>query len=118
LKSLHLSTFDDSQVLLEVLKKLPLLEDLEASPLLLICRADNFLESVCQACPHLRKLRIRLCTSEYNYRDEWMRDKIIGIFTRMSELRSLELLGCDLSAEGSITALHAKISKLQVVLMV
>jgi hypothetical protein len=29
-----------------------------------------------------------------------MRDKIIGIFTRMTELCSLELLGCDLTAEG------------------
>jgi hypothetical protein len=96
LKSLHLSAINGSQVL----NKLPLLEDLEVSPSLLFCSTENFLESVCQACPLLRKLRIRLCTGNYNYRDDWMRDKIIGIFTRMTELCSLELLGCDLTAEG------------------
>ncbi|PWZ04619.1 putative F-box/LRR-repeat protein 23 [Zea mays] len=95
LKSLHLSTFDGSQVLVAVLKKLPLLEDLEVSPSLL---TDNFLVTVCQACPHLRKLRIRLCTVEYGF--YWMSDTIIGTFTRMSELRFLELLDCYLTAEG------------------
>lgn len=101
MKSLHLSTFDgSSQVLVAVLKKLPLLEDLEVSPSLYFCSTETFLEYVFQACPLLRKLRIRFCAVEYYYGDDWMRKEIIGTFTRMSELRSLELLSYYLTVEG------------------
>uniref|UniRef100_A0A804R7I9 F-box domain-containing protein n=1 Tax=Zea mays TaxID=4577 RepID=A0A804R7I9_MAIZE len=47
-----------------------------------------------------RKLRIRFRTGGYYCGDDWMMNEIIGTFTRMSELRSLALLDCDLTAEG------------------
>ncbi|KAG2584463.1 hypothetical protein PVAP13_6KG300400 [Panicum virgatum] len=91
LKSLHFSCFDGpNKVLAVVLKNLPLLEDLE-----------NFLKSVCQACPLLRKLKIRFSIDENYYTDDGIvREKIKGIFTTMCELLSLELLDCDLTVEG------------------
>ncbi|AQL04432.1 F-box protein SKIP19 [Zea mays] len=100
--------FCDSEMLLylvksqlvAVLKKLPLLEDLEVSPSLYFCSTETFLEYVFQACPLLRKLRIRFRTGGYYCGDDWMMNEIIGTFTRMSELRSLALLDCDLTAEG------------------
>jgi hypothetical protein len=78
-------------VLVAVLKNLPLLEDLEVllSPSLLSSSTDNLLESVWQACPLLRKLIISV---------EWSSPK--HPITTMFELHSLELLDCDLTAEG------------------
>ncbi|XP_066353126.1 putative F-box/LRR-repeat protein 9 isoform X3 [Miscanthus floridulus] len=101
LKSLHLSCFDGpNQVLVVVLKNLSLLEDLEVSPSLLSIGTENLLESVCQACPLLRKLRVRFSIDENYFADEEIREKINGIFTTMCELLSLELLNCDLTVEG------------------
>ncbi|AQL04433.1 F-box protein SKIP19 [Zea mays] len=100
LKSLRLSTFDgSSQVLVALLKEHPL-EDLEVSLSSPIFSTQAFLEYVFQACPLLRKLRIRFCTGEYYYGDDWMRNEIIGTFTRMSVLRFLDLLFYNLTAEG------------------
>lgn len=81
------------------LKKLPLLEDLEISPLYISSRNDNFFQSVCQACPLLKKLRIRSCnvTKEIN-------GSVTS--TTMCELHSLELLDCEITTEGLTAILH------------
>ena len=119
MKSLHFSCFDGpNKVLAVVLKNLPLLEDLEVSPSLLdtdtenlleyktgyiprLPKKKNFLKSVCQTCPLLRKLKIRFSIDENYYTDDGIvREKIKGIFTTMCELLSLELLDCDLTVEG------------------
>jgi len=109
LKSLHLSRFDGPNEALEVaLKKIPLLEELEVSPLYFSSGTENLLESVCQACPLLTKLKMTFSTVPVHdgyYDEDLIREKIKGIATTMCELRTLELLDCDLTAEGLIAIL-------------
>ncbi|KAJ1267681.1 hypothetical protein BS78_07G076300 [Paspalum vaginatum] len=106
LKSLHVSTYLGLNAKLDVaLKKLPLLEDLEISLSYLSNSSENLLESVCQACPLLRKLKIGFPSDLYSdgyygYDDQPTMEEITGIVTTMCELRSLELLDCFLTAEG------------------
>jgi len=109
LKSLHLSRFDGPNEALEVaLKKIPLLEELEVSPLYFSSGTENLLESVCQACPLLTKLKMTFSTVPVHdgyYDEDLIREKIKGIATTMCELRTLELLDCALGAEGLIAIL-------------
>ncbi|KAG2577304.1 putative F-box/LRR-repeat protein 23 isoform X2 [Panicum virgatum] len=84
LKSLHLSRFDGPNEALEVaLKKIPLLEELEVSPLYFSSGTENLLESVCQACPLLTKLKMTFSTVPVDdgyYDEDLIREKIKGCF--------------------------------------
>lgn len=100
LKNLHIPSFEGAvEVFDKVFKKVPLLEDLDISPLFICCSCHrNLVESVCQACPLLRKLAMRFC---------YVPDKIsVSVTTIMCKLRTLELLDCDLTADGLTAILH------------
>ncbi|RLN03693.1 hypothetical protein C2845_PM13G05020 [Panicum miliaceum] len=86
------------------LKKIPLLEDLEVSLLYVSSGTyENSFDSVCQACPLLNKLKMTFSTTvtvhDKYYNEDLIREKIKGVATTMCELRTLELLNCDLTAE-------------------
>ncbi|KAL6592702.1 hypothetical protein ACP70R_049377 [Stipagrostis hirtigluma subsp. patula] len=110
LKSLHLSYDDDGsndasyEVLNVAIKKLPLLEDLEISPLYLhISASDRLFESVCKARPLLKNLKIRFTLpSDYDFAEvvlEECQDGDIYRTPMMCELRSLELSNYILTGE-------------------
>ncbi|CAL5010811.1 unnamed protein product [Urochloa decumbens] len=98
LKEMHLShdEYASYEVLIEAIKKLPLLEDLEISPpYQQICASERFFESVCKARPLLKNIKIMFTMpSGYNMGDAVLEEYIDGDIYRtplMLELRSLEL---------------------------
>ncbi|KAL6659443.1 hypothetical protein ACP70R_003483 [Stipagrostis hirtigluma subsp. patula] len=106
LRSLHLSHDNVSKIALnvEILERLPLLEDVEIS---LSYFSDyvsqKLFESICQACPGLKKLRMSFdVCHDSNYYDDYMDSYVGDAYTIpvMCELRSLELLCYDLTAAG------------------
>ncbi|TVU02043.1 hypothetical protein EJB05_52409, partial [Eragrostis curvula] len=105
LKSIHLSHDDTREVVLKVaqLNQLPLLEDVDVSLSYFSNGASiNLFNSVCQACPRLKELRMSFTrNSDSNYDDN------IGGFYQekceipvMGELRFLQLLGYYLTVAG------------------
>ncbi|OEL21410.1 hypothetical protein BAE44_0017571 [Dichanthelium oligosanthes] len=102
LRSLHLKhLYAPNKVLNLVLKRLPLLEDLEISPTYVSTPEENLLQSICQDCPHLRKLRLNCCESfDYNNGNGMALERIHGEIILMQDLRSLELFHCDLTTQG------------------
>jgi hypothetical protein len=102
LKTLHLThLYAPNKVLTLVLKRLPLLEDLEISPSYVSSVSENLFLSVCKDCPRLKKLRLN-CTESFDFRNDsgLVIEKIRGGITLMPELRSVELFHCDLTTEG------------------
>ncbi|CAL5007838.1 unnamed protein product [Urochloa decumbens] len=97
LKSLHIEhDCDESSCedLVEALENLTLLEDLRVS-WTYICHmhdTEDLLQSVCKACPHLKKLRIW-----YNEEFGCVGPIDVGNITMMHELRHLQLYEVDLS---------------------
>ncbi|CAL5007783.1 unnamed protein product [Urochloa decumbens] len=103
LKILHLThLYAPNKVLTLVLNRLPLLEDLEISPSYVSTPSENLLQSICQDCPRLKKLRLNCSESfGYDHKGSGVALEIIrGKITLMRELRSLELFHCDLTAQG------------------
>uniref|UniRef100_A0A0A9BTQ8 F-box domain-containing protein n=1 Tax=Arundo donax TaxID=35708 RepID=A0A0A9BTQ8_ARUDO len=101
LKSLFLRDYSDdqsSELLIVALRKLPLLQDLQIYISDYIYPIDNQLQSVCQACPHLKKLALTYAASY----DAESIDRGIPL---MRELCSLELYQFDLSVNGLNTIL-------------
>ncbi|RCV29702.1 hypothetical protein SETIT_6G033400v2 [Setaria italica] len=105
LKILHLRHDDSFKVALDVklLKKLPLLEDVDISLSYFSDGASQVLfEAICEASPQLQKLRMSFdVCSDSNYYDDDMdfSDKAY-VIPVMSELHSLELVGYNLTAAG------------------
>ncbi|CAO2164067.1 unnamed protein product [Urochloa humidicola] len=103
LKVLHLThLYAPNKVLTLVLKRLPLLEDLEISPSYVSTPTENLLGSICQDCPRLKKLRLN-CSESFGYDNNGYgvaMETIRGEITPMRELRSLELFHCELTAQG------------------
>ncbi|KAF8775003.1 hypothetical protein HU200_005052 [Digitaria exilis] len=101
-KVLHLKHFyAPNKVLNLVLNRLVLLEDLEISPSYVSTGSENLLQSVCQDCPGLKKLRLN-CSESFDYVN-WngvILEKIHGRIIPMPELRSLELFHCELTTQG------------------
>jgi len=93
--------YAENKVLNLVLNRLPLLEDLENSPSLVSTPSENLLQSVCQDCPRLKKLRLN-CSESFDFRNgNGVALEIIhGKITPMHELRSVELFHCDLTTQG------------------
>ena len=91
MKSLHLLDISaSSEVLNKAIKELQFLEDLEISPSYF---STVKFESVCQACPRLKTLTLRP-HMPFGYGS----DKLV--VPMMWELRSLQLLDCELSTDG------------------
>ncbi|TVU43216.1 hypothetical protein EJB05_09663, partial [Eragrostis curvula] len=97
LKSLNNLSHDghSSEVLIKALKELSCIEDLEISPVEYTTFHKFLLQSVCRACPHLKKLKLRFTSECAIYMMP-----IDGRIPMMHELRFLELLGCELNAMG------------------
>ncbi|RLM61969.1 putative F-box/LRR-repeat protein 23 isoform X1 [Panicum miliaceum] len=92
LKSLHLLDVSaSSEVLNKAIKELPFLEDLEISPSYF---STPKFESVSQACPRLKTLILRL-HMPFGYGS----DKLAAV-PIMWELRTLQLLDCELTTDG------------------
>ncbi|CAO2187343.1 unnamed protein product [Urochloa humidicola] len=91
------------EVLVEALKKLTLLEDLQIYFKDTIdWEENNMLQSVCQACPRLKKLVIMYASSydlELN-EDQYNKEPIDGEIPVMADLHTLKLYECDLSCKG------------------
>ncbi|CAO2206073.1 unnamed protein product [Urochloa humidicola] len=97
LKSLHVEHYCDKsscEVLVEALHNLALLENLRVSWTYVSHKHDteDFLQSVCQACPHLKKLRIW-----YNEEYGCVGPIDVGEIPMMHKLRYLQLYDVDLS---------------------
>ncbi|CAO2168323.1 unnamed protein product [Urochloa humidicola] len=91
LKSLHLLDVSAScETLNEAIKALPFLEDFEISPSYF---STMKFESVCQACHRLKTLRLTL-HMPFSY----CSDKLA--VPMMPELQSLQLLNCEITADG------------------
>ncbi|CAO2209869.1 unnamed protein product [Urochloa humidicola] len=91
LKSLHLlDVAASSEALNQAIKALTFLEDLEISPSYF---STMKFECVCQACPGLKTLRLRLHVP-FGYGS----DKLA--VPMMCELRTLQLLDCEITADG------------------
>ncbi|CAO2209855.1 unnamed protein product [Urochloa humidicola] len=88
--------------LVEALKKLTLLEDLEIDFKYNIYWDENMLESVCEACPHLKKLVLMYasCFDLECNEDEFDKEPIDGEIPVMSKLHTLGLYDCELSTKG------------------
>ncbi|CAL5010844.1 unnamed protein product [Urochloa decumbens] len=101
LKILHLThLYAPNKVLTLVLNRLPLLEDLEISLSYVSTPSENLLQSICQDCPRLKKLRLN-CSESYDHNGSGVAMEIIrGKITLMRELQSLELFHCDLTVQG------------------
>ncbi|CAL5007790.1 unnamed protein product [Urochloa decumbens] len=111
LKSLHIehhSIYWDydarsGEELVEALKKLTLLEDLQIYFQYAIdWEENNMLQSVCHACPRLKKLVMIYASGivlELN-EDEYCKEPIDGEIPVMDDLHTLELYECDLSCKG------------------
>ncbi|GJN09475.1 hypothetical protein PR202_ga27484 [Eleusine coracana subsp. coracana] len=101
LKSLHLSYGQvGSEILKMALEKLTLLEDLEIST---AYSSANLFKSICQARPHLEKLRVTFPDDDNKFWgscDSEFYDGGLREFSTMCELRSLELFEFELSTEG------------------
>ncbi|CAL5007839.1 unnamed protein product [Urochloa decumbens] len=98
----HRSDYDSGEDLVEALKKLTLLEDLEIDFKYTIYWDENMLESVCEACPHLKKL-VLLYASCFDLEcneDEYEKEPIDGAIPVMSKLHTLALYDCELSTKG------------------
>ncbi|TVU02042.1 hypothetical protein EJB05_52408, partial [Eragrostis curvula] len=97
LKSLNNISHDghSSEVLIKALKELSCIEDLEISPIEYTTFHTFLLQSVCRACPRLKKLKLRFTSECAIYMMP-----IDGRIPVMHELRFLELLGCELNAMG------------------
>jgi len=98
LKHMHLShdEYASYEVLIEAIKKLPLLEDLEISPPYhQICASERFFESICKARPLLKNLKIRFTMpSGYTFGHAVLEECVDGDIYRtpmMCELRTLQL---------------------------
>ncbi|TVU02052.1 hypothetical protein EJB05_52418, partial [Eragrostis curvula] len=106
LKSLHLSYNDNStdEIFMLIIKKLPLLEDLNISPLFYdLSAADKLFETVCKACPLLKNLKIRFTPPpDFDFDEALLMECVDGDIYRtpmMCELRSLELFNYVFSKE-------------------
>ncbi|CAO2164095.1 unnamed protein product [Urochloa humidicola] len=97
----HHSDYDSSEDLVEALKKLTLLEDLEIDFKCIIHWDENVLESVCEACPHLKKLVLMYPSCfDLECSEEFDKELIDGEIPVMSKLHTLGLYDCELSANG------------------
>jgi len=102
LKVLHVKhLYAENKVLNLVLNRLPLLDDLEISPSFVSTPSENLLQSVCQDCPRLKKLRLN-CSESFDFHNgNGVALEIIhGKIAPMHDLRSLELFHCDLTTQG------------------
>jgi len=102
LKRLHLLCLDIPNEMLNVAVKMhPLLEDLEL--VYVNTPSEDMLKSVCQACPHLKKLKLSFSASRYHncgVDEELVLEIIDGEIPMMLNLQSLELFECDLTTKG------------------
>lgn len=107
MKRLHLLCLDiPNEVLNVAVKKHPLLEDLEL--VYVNTPSEDMLKSVCQACPHLMKLKLSFsasCNDDCGVDEELVLEIIEGEIPKMSNLQSLELFECDLTTKGLTTIL-------------
>ncbi|KAF8775027.1 hypothetical protein HU200_005076 [Digitaria exilis] len=105
LKSLNIDHYSDhgtGEYLVDALKVLTLLEELEIDFRYIIDWDEDMLQSVCKACPHLKKLVLMYASAidhECN-QDEFDMEPVDGPIPVMQKLSTLELYGCDLSCEG------------------
>ncbi|CAL4997283.1 unnamed protein product [Urochloa decumbens] len=102
LKISHYSDDESAEMLIEALKKLPLLEELQIKFTYMIDSEENMLQSVCQACPHLKELVLCYASAfdlECNEHGS-LKEPIDGDIPMMHELRVLEISECDLSCKG------------------
>ncbi|PAN33998.1 hypothetical protein PAHAL_6G062800 [Panicum hallii] len=102
LKVLHVKhLYAQNKVLNSVLNRLPLLEDIEISPSFASTPSENLLQSVCKDCPRLKKLRLN-CSESFDFHNgNGVALEIIhGGIAPMHDLRSIELLHCDLTTQG------------------
>jgi hypothetical protein len=98
----HTSYYHSGEDLVKVLEKLTLLEDLEIDFKYVIDWDENMLQSVCQVCPHLKKL-VLLYASKFDLEcnpDEFEKEPIDGSIPVMHKLHTLELYDCDLTSKG------------------
>ncbi|CAO2187337.1 unnamed protein product [Urochloa humidicola] len=106
LRSLNIEHYSDNKSgedLVVALKKLTVLEDLQIKFTYIIIHWDqNMLHSICQACPHLKKLVLSYASYfdlECN-ENEIDKEPISEAIPVMSKLQTLKLNECDLSNEG------------------
>ncbi|TVU02060.1 hypothetical protein EJB05_52426, partial [Eragrostis curvula] len=102
LKSLDIkrfSNYEGTEELIVALEKLPLLENLQIRFTYSVKVDVGMLQSICQACPNLKKL-VLIFTDLYWDKDEFYKEPIDGEIPLMHELRVLELYECDLSCRG------------------
>ncbi|TVU43192.1 hypothetical protein EJB05_09638 [Eragrostis curvula] len=104
LKSLHISTNHkvDNETLNMALKKLALIEDLEISTSYSL---GNLIESVCQACPLLEKLKVKLPDGCYISSNNEYHNGGLCEISAMCKLRVLELFEFELTAGGLMAIL-------------
>ncbi|CAO2209859.1 unnamed protein product [Urochloa humidicola] len=105
LKVLHIehnSYYYSGVELVEALEKLTLLEDLQIDFNYSIDWDENMLESVCEACPHIKKLVLMYasCFDLECNEDEFHKEPIDGAIPVMPELHTLGLYDCELSTDG------------------
>ncbi|CAL5007809.1 unnamed protein product [Urochloa decumbens] len=89
-------------LLVEALKKLTLLEDLQIYFHYTLLSDQNTLQSVCQACPQLKKL-VMIYASSIELEldeDDYKKELVDGPIRVMRNLHTLELDNVDLSCEG------------------
>lgn len=93
----HYSDYESSEDLVQALMKLPLLKELELCLKYYIEYTDeNMLQSVCKACPHLKKLILIYFPPS----EDKLKMLIDGEIPLMLKLHTLELYDCDLEVEG------------------
>ncbi|CAL5007789.1 unnamed protein product [Urochloa decumbens] len=106
LKSLsvvHYSQYESGAYLVVALQKLTVLEDLQIYFEYGLGSYQDMLESVCEACPQLKKLVLNYASAfqlGLDEDDEYRKEPIDGPIPVMRNLHTLELDECDLSCNG------------------
>ncbi|CAO2176193.1 unnamed protein product [Urochloa humidicola] len=105
----HYSDDESGEMLIEALKKLPLLEDLQIKFTYMIDPDEKMFQSVCQACPHLKEL-VLCFASAFDLdckKHGFPKEPIDGDIPMMHELRVIEISECDLSCKGLTSILDS-----------
>ncbi|CAO2209856.1 unnamed protein product [Urochloa humidicola] len=98
----HYSDDESGELLIEALKKLPLLEELQIKFTYMLDPGENMFQSVCQVCPNLKEL-VLCYASAFDLEckeHRFPKEPIDGDIPMMHELRVLEISECDLSYKG------------------
>ncbi|KAF8775018.1 hypothetical protein HU200_005067 [Digitaria exilis] len=107
LKSLSIKHYSyyqsgERRLVVEALKKLSFLEDLEINFTYSIVWDKSMLQSICKACPRLKKLLV-MYASAYDLEcdeDEFDKEPVDGPIPVMRNLHTLKLYDCDLTCKG------------------